>query len=358
MNNAEYATQTIKAKAVALCVRSLTFLSSDVVELVLMPASPEQIVYREGQFLSIRLPDGATRSYSMARGSRPDGQIVLHIKLRAGGHFSEMLRGGHVSPGDTLTALGPFGDCVWHDADATDRVLMLATGTGIAPLHAMLDSLCQRGDPLPEIHLYWGGVDAQDLYLHRWFDALAAIEPSFHYTPVYAGPLEARVQHVAAGSHRMTSRTRIYACGAPAMVSEARELFVSHGLPPERFHCDAFEPALAAQMPTTKHVTVHARGVDGACHTLSLAEGTTLMTALSARSLMLGVCRGQCACGTCRIRVDAGSFERLPGASRQEKRLLAVLDDPDTHHRLACQITLCQDLNDITFDLPPPIDSA
>ena len=207
--------------------------------------------YQEGQFVAVELPNGEVRSYSLAQPCDPDGVLELHIRPRPGGLMSRWLESG-LEPGHTLRVHGPYGDCVWRQAANDESVVMLATGTGIAPLHAMvLRELANYGHA--PISLYWGGRTPEDLYLMTHLERLADISPRFTFIPVLsraeAGWKGARghVQHVAAERHPDLRNGRVYACGAPAMVSDARALLQSRcGLPETRFLADAFEPAIAA----------------------------------------------------------------------------------------------------------------
>lgn len=207
--------------------------------------------YQEGQFVAVELPNGDVRSYSLAQPCDHAGLLELHIRPRPGGLMSRWLESG-LEPGHTLRVHGPYGDCVWRQAANDEPVVMLATGTGIAPLHAMvLRELANYGDA--PISLYWGGRTPGDLYLMQHFKRLAGISPRFTFVPVLSradsGWKGARghVQQVAAERHPDLRNGRVYACGAPAMVSDARALLQTRcGLPETRFLADAFEPAIAA----------------------------------------------------------------------------------------------------------------
>jgi len=355
--------ENIHDGAIAMRVTSLDPLSSDVIALTLMPAGARKLCYSEGQFLSLQLPGNVMRSYSMATTRRDDGRVVLHIKLRDEGFFSRMLRDGEVNTGDVIFARGPYGDCIWHDDSPGTDILMLATGTGIAPLNAILESVFRHDECSHNIYLFWGGSDVKELYLHEHFEALTARFSSFHYMPVLTGPFDRPreqtlgVQTVAATLHRDMRKVRAYACGAPGMVADAQRLFLERGLPAERFHFDSFESAIVHDMSSTSTststVTVQARAPDGVRHVLALPEGATLMSALSAATMMRGVCGGQQSCGTCRVQLEPEWFDRVPGSEKTERRLLSVLDTPQPHHRLACQITLTQAMEGLSFDLPP-----
>jgi len=66
-----------------------------------------------------------------------------------------------------------------------------------------------------------------------------------------------------------------------------------------------------------------------------------------------GTCEGQMACSTCHVIVDAGDFAKLPPASEPEADMLDLAAGATRHSRLACQIYLTHDLEDLTVRIPP-----
>jgi CDP-4-dehydro-6-deoxyglucose reductase len=238
------------AKAVEMPVLSINRLDAGVL-LLKIDGAAHPIRYREGQFVSIELPNGDLRPCAPAQPCDPDGQLELHLRLRPDDAMAHWLARG-VEPGDRLRLHGPYGDCVWRPAASDEPVIMLATGTGIAPLHAMLmRELANYGDA--PISLYWGGRTLSDLYLLEHFERLARIAPRFTFIPVLsrAAPrwsgARGHVQQVAAQRHPDLRNGRVYACGAPAMVRDARLLLQGRGLPDHRFSALAFEPAGASK---------------------------------------------------------------------------------------------------------------
>ncbi len=225
---------------------SVDRLGADVFVLKLDGAA-NPMPYQEGQFLALELPDNDVRSCSLAQPCSPDGQLELPVRLRPDDRLARWLKNG-VAPGDPLRLRGPYGDFVWHQVADDEPVVMLATGIGIAPLHAMLMRELANYGSAP-ITLYWGGSTASDLYLMEHFKRLAWIARRFTFVPVLSQPeagwsgARGHVQQVAAEGHPDLRTGRVYACGAPAMVHDARELLHRRcGLPPERFMTDAAEP--------------------------------------------------------------------------------------------------------------------
>ena len=225
-------------------VLSLQQVSHDicVLRLGLPPDLSSGLAYQPGQHLKIHLPDDCTRSYSMARAGATDA-IELHIRQIPLGRFS-----GQKLPalraGDRLDIELPLGNFHFRAKDERP-LLMLATGTGIAPLRSILESLLDSDD-CPPVHLYWGMRDAGDLYLHdellSWRDRLY----EFNYVPVLSRPSagwrgrQGHVQQAVCEDFTDLSEFGIYLCGSPAMIAEAREAFLARGANAEHLHVDSF----------------------------------------------------------------------------------------------------------------------
>ncbi|WP_053077440.1 FAD-binding oxidoreductase [Chromobacterium sp. LK11] len=319
----------------------------------------EPLRFRGGQFVSVTAPGGLTRSYSMAAAPRADGGVELQVRLQPGGAFSEWLS-RQARPGDALWLEGPYGDCVWREDSGAEQALMLATGTGIAPLRAMLLQGLGAAGGRP-VTLYWGGRTVDDLYLLEEMRAWERERPGFRFEPVLSEPgpgwdgRRGFVQQAAAEDFPCLRAAEVYACGAPAMVGAARQLLTrQRGLPEERFLADAFQPALSAAS-ALEAVALSVRVADGGERRLEVAAAGSLMQALAAAGLMRGVCGGQAACGTCLVRVGQDWLPRLPAMERTERRLLAaleVLEVNDGRSRLACQIALQPRLHGLSVVVP------
>lgn len=336
----------------------IDLLGPNVVKLALLPTSGARARYLEGQYLSLKLPDGDARSYSYATACAPDGRIELHVRLHANGKFSEHLRHG-LALGDRLDAVGPYGDCIWRPtAREDDPILMLATGTGIAPLKAMLDaSLAKCSNP---IWLYWGGVVESDLYIRDYFDALARRNPRFRFTPVLSDAdrnwSEARgfVQDIAGAQHGNLLDYHVYACGAPVMVNAAQALFTERlGLDPDHFYADAFEVSSATtEGQNAQRVELSITRPDHPRARVDLPTGTSLMAALRERQMIAGICGGRQSCGTCRVTLSPAHFKRITPPLRAEQRLLQALPRSGPFDRLSCQLPVGSELSNIHITIP------
>ncbi|WP_159349736.1 2Fe-2S iron-sulfur cluster-binding protein [Roseomonas harenae] len=206
-----------------------------------------RVAFRAGQYMDLLLPDGARRSYSMANSPGESDGVQMHIRLHPGGAFSDRLLGA-LQAGDSLRLSMPYGD-VQLDGEDSRPLLLLATGTGFAPIASIIEEAIRRRWTRP-IMLYRGARQAEDLYLPelpaRWARRLR----NFRYEPILSRPDAAwagrsgRVQAAAAADRPDMSGVQVYASGSPAMVAASRETFTKlHGLPEGDFFADAFLPS-------------------------------------------------------------------------------------------------------------------
>ncbi|MES2258228.1 MAG: CDP-6-deoxy-delta-3,4-glucoseen reductase [Pseudomonadota bacterium] len=229
-------------------VLSMRQAAPDVMLLQLgMPAN-EPLRFHAGQYLDVLLAPGVRRSYSIANPPLPDGvrQLELHVRHMPGGLFTDSVF-STLQPRTMLKVEAPQGRFALDETSDLPMIL-LASGTGFAPLKAIVEYSIARGQRRP-IHLYWGGRRKADLYLHALAEQWAADHPHIRYTPVLSEATpecawqgrDGYVHLAVLADYPDLSGHQVYACGAPPMVESARRDFLARaGLPPEAFLADAF----------------------------------------------------------------------------------------------------------------------
>jgi CDP-4-dehydro-6-deoxyglucose reductase, E3 len=234
-------------------VMSLERAAPDVMVLKLQLPANQNLQYRAGQFVEFILRDGARRSYSMANAPHHLGSppaIELHLRHMPGGKFTDHVFSA-MKEKDILRMEGPFGSFFLREESAKPIVL-LASGTGFAPIKAMIEHMQMKGITRPAV-LYWGCRSKADLYQHAWAENTAAEwpgpGPSLRYVPVLSEPRPEDAWTGRTGFvHQVVMQDlpdlagyQVYACGAPVMVDSARKDFVERcGLPADEFYADSF----------------------------------------------------------------------------------------------------------------------
>ncbi|CAN5120007.1 2Fe-2S iron-sulfur cluster-binding protein [soil metagenome] len=224
-------------------IAGLDLLSPSVVHLRLDLPAESAPVFRPGQYMDVLLEDGQHRSFSMA--SRPAGDAIdFHVQRIAGGQFTEQQL-GRLKIGDRLAVKMPQGNFHYHAQDYRP-ILMVATGTGLAPLKSMLEALMDDPD-CPPVSLYWGARTQADLYLHDDILSWAARLYEFNFVPVLSQPdagwpgRTGYVQQAVLEDHADLSEHGIYLCGSPAMIADAKTAFAGRGASFEHVYADSFE---------------------------------------------------------------------------------------------------------------------
>jgi CDP-4-dehydro-6-deoxyglucose reductase len=227
-------------------VAGIEKVAPDVVVLTLQLPANERLRYRAGQYIEFMLRDGKRRSYSMASAPDGDAPITLHIRHMAGGLFTEQVF-GTMKERDILRFEGPLGTFFVRE-DSDKPMVLLASGTGFAPIKAIVEHLIHVKSARA-MTLYWGGRRPQDLYMDALCRQWAEQLPNFRYVPVVSNALaEDQWQGRAGFVHQAVmadlpdlSGHQVYACGAPVMVDSAKRDFVAQcRLPADEFYADAF----------------------------------------------------------------------------------------------------------------------
>ena len=229
-------------------VLSIARPAPDVAVLKLQLPANQNLQYRAGQYVEFILRDGARRSYSMANAPHELGSppaIELHLRHMPGGKFTDHVFGA-MKEKEILRMEGPFGSFFLRDGDKP--VVLLASGTGFAPIKAIVQQMQAKGDTRDTV-LYWGCRRKSDLYQHDWCLQAAASMPRLRYVPVLSEPAAddawsgrtGFVHQAVMADLPELSGHQVYACGAPVMVDAARRDFVERcRLPADEFYADAF----------------------------------------------------------------------------------------------------------------------
>jgi CDP-4-dehydro-6-deoxyglucose reductase len=221
--------------------------SSDVVVLTLKFPPTETLNFGPGQYVALLAPDGRTRPFSIANAPRRDGTIELHIGRIPGGAFTGYVH-DELQPGTILRLEGPFGSFGLREESERPAVL-IAGGTGIAPIKAILEAAARSASPRRRMYVYWGSRRPEGLYALDAVAAAAASAGAICFRPVVseAGGDDAwmgrtgLVHHAVLEDLPNLSEFEAYVCGGPALVEAARrDLTGRAGLAPDCFFADAF----------------------------------------------------------------------------------------------------------------------
>lgn len=233
------------SKTLPCRINQLEKLSTDVMKVGLRLPPTADFAFLPGQYIEVIGPHGVRRSYSLAQAGVAGNTLELHIRAVPGGVMSDYWF-GKAKINDLLRLHGPHGSFFLRDPEQAD-VIFLATGTGIAPIKAMLESMLQphlapsHAGQARSITVLWGGRKPSDLYLD-----MGQLQGKYRYIPVLSQADSAwtgargYVQHALLETQPKLHNAVVYACGSAAMVHDAKQCLRQAGLPVERFYADAF----------------------------------------------------------------------------------------------------------------------
>ena len=223
--------------------------SHDVMQLRLQLPAADTFRYHAGQYIEFLLQGGVRRAYSMANAPHTQAEapgLELHIRHMPGGKFTDHVF-SVMKEKEIQRVEGPFGSFFLRD-DSTAPMVLLASGTGFAPVKALIEQMYISGNTRPAA-LYWGGRRPEDLYMHDWVLDKVAHMPNLRYVPVVSNALPEDnwtgrtgfVHQAVLDDTSDLSGHQVYACGAPIVVDTARTQYTAQaGLPEDQFFADAF----------------------------------------------------------------------------------------------------------------------
>lgn len=205
--------------------------------------------YAAGQYASVETPwwPKRWRYYSIGNAPREDGTLTFHVRAVPGGSVSNALV-HRAAVGDVLQLGPPMGDMNLDVADHSE-LLLVAGGTGLAPIRALIEEVARRGGR-HQVQLFLGARTAAELYgvddmlrmaqRHHWLTIRGAV--SHEHVPGIRGSLpEVLAEYGPWFEHD------VFLSGPAQMVVSAKETLTLHGTPDHLIHHDPFEtPVLSA----------------------------------------------------------------------------------------------------------------
>ena len=232
-------------------------LSHDVMALYLQLPASERLQFMAGQYIEFILKDGKRRAFSIANAPHEEGAMELHLRLIAGGTFTEYVF-NEMPEKAILRIEAPFGTFYLRE-ESQKPAIFVAGGTGFAPIKGIIEHMIHSQNPR-QILLYRGVRSLEDLYMDALCQRWAEHMPNISYIPVLSEPKpednwQGRtgfVHNAVLEDIKDLSGFQVYVCGAPVMVEVAHKAFVEQGLSADEFFSDAFTYANPAAKTTNQ----------------------------------------------------------------------------------------------------------
>ena len=229
---------------------ALDRLSPTTVAVTLATPDRDKLAFLPGQYVNVAVPGtDQTRSYSFS--NAPDEKhLTFLVKLTPGGVMSDYLT-ERAKPGDELTFTGPHGSFFLRETERP--VLLLAGGTGLAPILSILRTMRATGSTRPA-HLFYGVSTDDDLVETETLRDLATQVGSFTWDycvadPDSKAPNKGYVTKLIRDEHLHQGDVAVYLCGPPPMVEGVRKHFADDDFEPTAFYYEKFALAGGAGEP-------------------------------------------------------------------------------------------------------------
>jgi NAD(P)H-flavin reductase/ferredoxin len=217
-------------------------LTPDIIHLILECQS--RFNFFAGQFVNLKRADGLMRSYSIANVPQRENILEFHIRRLPNGQFSNWVH-NELELGAQITISEAQGSCHYLPGRAEQPLMLIGTGSGLAPLYGIISDALNQGH-LGPIHLYHGSRDANGLYFVDEISELAAKYDNFYYKPCLSGKviepnhIQGRAHDIALSSIENLKGWRIFLCGHPEMVNQTKKMAFMKGASLSDIYSDPF----------------------------------------------------------------------------------------------------------------------
>jgi CDP-4-dehydro-6-deoxyglucose reductase len=229
-------------KIIPAKIQNIKKLNDTVIEVSLRLPLNSNFAYNSGQYVNI-IKGQIKRSYSIANAYQENALITFFIKKYENGLMSDYWF-SEAKTNDLLRIEGPIGSFFLRQSEQKN-IIFLATGTGIAPIKAILENILETSEKHVDknLWLFVGGRHESDLF---WNPKQLKVLPNFHYIPVLSRYEEGwngekgYVQDIVIKQGIDLSSAQVYACGSNDMIQSSKKYLIENGLKTENFFSDVF----------------------------------------------------------------------------------------------------------------------
>jgi len=206
-------------------VTSVEYLNGDILGIRLKPS--RLFEYKAGQFINLFKDEITARCYSLASVPALDEELFLNVRKVPSGLVSGWVFSS-LKVGDAITISEASGDCFYVPGNSEQDILLIATGSGLAPLYGIIRDALLSGHQ-GKFSLYHGSYNTDGFYLVEELRRLAQTHPNFNYVPCIsegeakAGYAPRMVLDIALADNPDLSGWRVFLCGNPNMVNTAKQ---------------------------------------------------------------------------------------------------------------------------------------
>lgn len=234
--------QVFEKNIVPAKIQALYQLNDYVIEVSLRLPPNSNFAYNSGQYVNI-IKGNIKRSYSIANAYEQNALLNFYIKKYENGLMSNYWF-EIATIGDLLRVEGPLGSFFLRESDK-ENIIFLATGTGVAPIKAILENLSKSVKQFrnKKLWLFVGARYEKDIF---WDPKELCTIKSIKYIPVLSRASKewegekGYVQNIVIKHNIPLENAQVYACGSSKMIEEAKGVLIEKGLNKAHFFSDAF----------------------------------------------------------------------------------------------------------------------
>jgi len=226
----------------AATVTSIEYLNADILGIRIKPSQPFE--YRAGQFINFFKDEYTLRSYSLASVPALEDELFINVRKVPNGLMTSWMF-DTLKAGDTVTISEASGDCFYAPGNPEQNILLIGTGSGLAPLYGIIRDALLNGHK-GKISLYHGSNTSDGFYLVDELHKLAAAHANCSYVPCVSegdamqGYVQGMVLDVALRDIPDLSGWRVFLCGNPLMVKAAQQQTFFAGASMREIFADPF----------------------------------------------------------------------------------------------------------------------
>ena len=201
-------------------------------------------------------PAASRRNYSLASNPIIEKNLRFNVRISTPPRGQDCPAGAGSSyafslkPGDTVTAIGPFGD--FHIKPTQKEMVYIGGGAGMAPLRAHLSYLFETQKTARRVSFWYGARTRQDIYYADYFETLAHDHANFHFQlalsepqpedpwTAHTGLIHEVVRREYLQTHPHINRVEFYLCGPPALIKACLAMLTDLGVAAEQIAYDEF----------------------------------------------------------------------------------------------------------------------
>lgn len=206
--------------------------------------------------VSVHPGDERQNNYSLASNPNTEGSLRFNVRIATPPPGQDCPPGVgsayiySLKPGDTVTAIGPFGD--FHIKPTKKEMVYIGGGAGMAPIRSHISQLLETENSMRRIHYWYGARSRQELFYQDYFEQLQADRQNFQFQVALSAPLAedawtghsglihevVREQYLK--DHANLSAVEFYLCGPPKMVTACRRMLEALAVREEQVSFDEF----------------------------------------------------------------------------------------------------------------------